>query len=98
MTSANVVHTTGGTELVKKLAAEGERIFTTDRARQLAPGMGMSAGYVRQALHYLARSGWIVPLRRGLYALAPALMGATPLHEFEIAMQLAKPAAISHWS
>jgi len=92
------VHTAPGTELVRRLASDGLRIFTTAQARERAPSAGLSAGYFRQALHHLANSGWIVRLRNGLYALSPTVPGATPAHEFEIAMALADRAAISHWS
>jgi len=39
-----------------------------------------------------------VRLRKGLYALSAAVPGVTSAHEFEIAMALARRAAISHWS
>jgi len=87
-----------GLKLVRKLASEGDRIFSTDRARELAPSVGLSMSYLRQALHHLARSGWLVRLRKGLYALSGAVPGITLVHEFEVAMALANPAAISHWS
>jgi predicted transcriptional regulator of viral defense system len=64
----------------------------------IAPSVGLSPGYFRQALHHLARSGWIVRLHNGLYSLSGSVPGTTPLHEFEIAMALVEPAAISHWS
>ena len=60
--------------------------------------MGLSSGYFRQALHHLVRDGWIVRLQKGIYALSGAVPGTTALHEFEIAMALVAPAAISHWS
>ena len=56
-----------GIELVRILAYEGDRIFTTDRARELAPRAGLSEDYVLEALHHPRRNDWIVPLRRGLY-------------------------------
>ncbi|MFH1709207.1 MAG: type IV toxin-antitoxin system AbiEi family antitoxin [Planctomycetota bacterium] len=37
-------------------------------------------------------------MRRGLYAIAASVPGVSPVHEFEIAMALVSPAAISHWS
>jgi len=92
------VHTVIGIELVRKLAAEGERVFTTQRAHEFVPSVGLSENYFRQALHHLARSGWLVRLRKGLYAISSSVPGVTAAHEFEIAMMLAKPAAISHWS
>ena len=87
-----------GTELLRKLAEAGHRIFTAEEARRIAPSVGLSPSYFRQALHHLARSGWIVRLRKGLYSLSGPVPGTTPLHEFEIAMALVQPAAISHWS
>ena len=98
MTIEHLVHTRLGIELVRKLAEAGRRIFTADEARRIAPSVGLSPGYLRQALHHLARSGWIVRLRKGLYSLSGSVPGTTPLHEFEVAMALVEPAAISHWS
>jgi len=98
MTRENLVHTGLGVELVRRLAGEGDRVFTSARARELAATVGLSEGYLRQALHYLARSGWVIRLRKGLYALSSMVPGVTPAHEFEIAMALVDPAAISHWS
>lgn len=98
MSENHLVHSGGGVELIRKLAGEGERIFTTARAQEVAPSVGLSEGYLRQALHHLAKSGWVVRLRNGLYAISSSVPGVTPAHEFEIAMALVSPAAISHWS
>ena len=87
-----------GIELVRLLAYEGDRIFTTDRARELAPRVGLKDSYLGEALYHLRRNDWIVPLRRGLYALSFTVPGVSDAHEFEVAMALANPAAISHWS
>jgi predicted transcriptional regulator of viral defense system len=98
MSRTHLIHSRCGAELVRKLAGEGDRVFTSARARELAPVVGLSEGYLRQALHYLTKSGWLVRLRKGLYAICPTVPGASPAHEFEIAMALVDPAAISHWS
>ena len=87
-----------GVDLVRLLAAEGDHVFSTARARQLSPRVGLKEAYLSEALYHLRRNGWIFPLRRGLYALAPTLPGIAPAHEYEVAMALATPAAISHWS
>jgi len=97
-TTERIIHSTAGIELVRKLAESGDRIFTLERVRELAPSVGLSAGYLRQALHHLARSGWVVRLRKGLYSLSSSVPGVSPLHEFEVGMALVHPAAISHWS
>jgi predicted transcriptional regulator of viral defense system len=98
MARKNLVHTGLGVDLVRKLTEQGDRIFTAKRAREIAPQAGLSDGYLRQALHYLTISGWLVRLRKGLYALSNAVPGLTPIQEYEIAMALVHPAAISHWS
>ena len=87
-----------GIELIRLLSREGDRIFTTDRARELAPQAGLRDPYVCESLHHLQRNNWIVPLRRGLYALSSPVPGVADVHEFEVAMALLQPAAISHWS
>jgi len=87
-----------GVELIRLLASEGDRVFSTDRARELGPRVGLKDSYLWEALYHLRRNGWIVSLHRGLYALSPTVPGVTPAHEFEIAMALVDPAAISHWS
>ena len=84
--------------LVRRLAAEGHRIFSTEQARKMAPEVGLSDGYVRQAMHHLTRSGWLVRLHKGLYALSSSVPGVSPAHEFEVAMALVRPAAVSHFS
>ena len=83
---------------MRLLANEGHRIFSIDRARELAPRAGVRDSYLGEALYHLRQTGWIVRLRRGLYALASTVPGVTPAHEFEVAMALVDPAAISHWS
>jgi len=87
-----------GVELVRLLATEGDRIFSTDRARELSSKVGIKDSYLWEALFHLRRNKWIVSLRRGLYAISPSVPGVNPAHEFEIAMALVNPAAISHWS
>ena len=87
-----------GVELVRLLAQSGDRIFTTARARELAPQVGLRDSYVGEALYHLRRNGWITSLRRGLYALSYTVPGVAPVHEYEVAMALVQPAAISHWS
>lgn len=84
--------------MIRLLVSEGNRIFSIDKARELAPSAGIKDSYLCEALYHLRRNDWIVPIRRGLYALSPTFSGGIPTHEFEIAMSLANPAAVSHWS
>jgi predicted transcriptional regulator of viral defense system len=87
-----------GIELVRQLAAEGDRIFTAARARELCSRVDLKESYLLEALHHLTRDGWIVRLRRGLYAISSPVPGVSAAHEFEVPMHLVDPAAISHWS
>jgi len=87
-----------GVELIRRIAAEGDRVFSTERARELAPEVSLKQSYLGEALYHLRRNAWLVSLRRGLYALSASVPGVTPAHEFEVAMALVSPAAISHWS
>ncbi|MCY4520131.1 MAG: hypothetical protein OXC13_05055 [Caldilineaceae bacterium] len=87
-----------GIELVRLLAYEGDRIFTIDRARKLAPRVGLKDAYLVEALYHLRRNNWIVSLRRGLYGLSSVVPGVVVAHEFEVAAALVSPAMISHWS
>jgi len=85
-----------GIDLFRQLARQGDRVFTTERARELAPLVGLKESYLVEALYHLDRNGWIVRLRRGLYALSSTTPGVSDAHEYEIAMSLVSPAAISH--
>ena len=94
----NQKHTGQGIELLRKLSEEGKRIFTIRDAREAASSCGVADSYVVESLHHLSNTGWIVRLKRGLYVMSSSFPGMTPIHEFEIAMALVHPAAISHWS
>lgn len=87
-----------GIELVRVLSQEGFRIFSIERAREFSSQVGIKDAYLLEALYHLRQTGWIVSLRRGLYAISPSVPGVPPAHEFEIAVALVQPAAISHWS
>lgn len=94
----NPKRTSSGVDLVRLLAAEGHRIFSIDTAQTLSARVGIRSAYLKEALYHLRQNGWIISLRRGLYAISSPEPGILPTHEFEIAMALVEPAAISHWS
>jgi predicted transcriptional regulator of viral defense system len=98
MTIARTVSTTTGIELTRKLMEQGCRIFTTQQAQKTAPSVGIAKTYLNEALYHLIQSGWLTRIHKGLYALSSATPGVAPVHEFEIAMNIVSPAAISHWS
>jgi len=94
----NQKHTRIGIEMLRKLFEEGKRIFTIADARKAGSYCGMADNYVVEALYHLSNTGWITRLKRGLYIILSSFPGMTPVHEFEIAMALVQPSAISHWS
>ena len=94
----NQKHTRIGIDVVRKLFEEGKRIFTIADARKAGSYCEMSDNYVVEALHHLSSNGWITRLKRGLYVISSSFPGMTPVHEFEIAMALVQPSAVSHWS
>lgn len=98
MNTTNYKKSMVGIELVRILAAEGDKIFSIHRARELAPRAGIKDSYLCESLYHLRRNNWIAPIRRGLYSLSSTLPGVMPIHEYEIAMNLVSPAAISHWT
>ena len=55
---------------MRLLAYEGDRIFTTDRARELAPLVVSRTPTSERHSITFGETDWIVPLRRGLYALS----------------------------
>ena len=97
-TKQRIVHSTLGIELVRKLSHEGITVFTIPQIREIADSLGLSYNYLCQALHYLVQTNWVIRLKKGLYSLSSNAIGVSPLHEFEVAMALVTPAAISHWS
>lgn len=87
-----------GINLLRHLANEGLRIFSIKQAQEAAGQLGINPGYVSEALHLLLKSGWVVRLKRGVYAFSVDSGFEASSHEFEIAMALVTPCAISHWT
>jgi len=91
-----IISQSGSLTLLQRLGESGRRIVDQADIKELLPEY--SSAYVNQLLHTLGRNGWLLRLRRGLYALSPDIFQGPPLHEFELGMALADQAAISHWS
>lgn len=89
---------TKGLNLLQVLANQGQFIFTVDEAKTAAANIGFSDNYLSQVLSHLSQAGWIIRLRRGLYAGTGSLPGGVQVHPFAVATRLVEPSAISHWS
>ena len=85
-----------GIELLRALVNEGHRIFSIADARSTAVAVGIRERYVVEALHYLKRRGWIRSIKRGVYAITEDSGFSSPPHDYEVAMALVSPSAISH--
>jgi predicted transcriptional regulator of viral defense system len=86
-----------GIALASSLADAGQYVFTTDDAVELRPPDVRPAA-VPRLLKSLADAGWIIRLRRGLYAGTGRLPGGVDVPPFAIATSLVKPSAIAHLS
>ncbi len=87
-----------GITLVEALVDRGRFLFTTAEAQTEGKRLGLSPGTILVTLSDLAKAGWILRLRRGLYATTGSLPGGIEVPAFAIATALVTPSAISHWS
>jgi len=87
-----------GIALAAHLAESGHYIFTTEDARRAAEEVGLPQSSVAVTLGRLADAGWIMRLKRGLYAGTGRLPGGADVHPFAVATALVRPSAVSHWA
>ncbi|MBU2603407.1 MAG: type IV toxin-antitoxin system AbiEi family antitoxin domain-containing protein [Actinobacteria bacterium] len=86
-----------GIALAGSLADAGRYVFTPEDAVELRPP-DIRPEAVPRLLKSLADAGWIVRLRRGLYAGTGRLPGGMDVPPFAIATSMVKPSAIAHLS
>jgi predicted transcriptional regulator of viral defense system len=87
-----------GMDLLKILAQEGDRIFSTERASILSKQLDIKPSYLNEMLFLLKQNHWIHPIKKGLYCLDSTMLVGGPIHEYEIGTALAVPSMISHFS
>ena len=83
--------------LLQNLLLQGLRVFAGTTIKNITDRLNINKAYANIILHKLIQEGWIRSIRNGIYAFT-SVSGIQPIHEFEIAMQLVKPAVISHYS
>lgn len=86
-----------GIALASSLAEAGLYVFTTEDAVRLRPS-DISPTTVRYLLKQLTDAGWIIRLRRGLYAGTGRLPGGVDVPPFAIATSLVSPSAVAFFS
>ncbi len=82
--------------LLLSLARKDKSIFTIDDAKGITKNP-------KKSIHSLSKKGWILHLKRGLYAIVPLEIGPKGadvfiIHDFVIASYLTKPYYIGYWS
>lgn len=87
-----------GLELLRQIGQHGQRIFSLEQLLPLAKEIGLSEKELPSTLKHLQHDGWIVPIRRGLYAIWCSLPTSPAAHPFEIGLALTKPSVISYWT
>jgi predicted transcriptional regulator of viral defense system len=83
--------------LISTLARQDKKVFSIEDARVV---IGEDA---RKTMSSLVRKKWVLPLKRGLYAIVPLDVGVKGadcfiLHNFVIASHLVEPYYIGYWS
>ena len=86
-----------GSFLLSTLARQDKIIFTTAEARNILKKNP------KKIMFNLIESKWVLPLKKGLYAIVPLEIGPKGaddflIHDFIIASYLTKPYFISFWS
>jgi predicted transcriptional regulator of viral defense system len=88
---------TAGISLARALADAGVYVFDTARAAELAP-RDVRPSQIPGLLKLMVDAGWLVRLRRDLYAGTGRLPGGVDVPAFVVATSLVSPSAVSHWS
>ncbi len=83
--------------LLSSLSRKDKSIFTIEDVKRL-----IKHDY-KKLTHSLIKKKWILPLKKGLYAIVPLDIGVEGaesfiIHEFVVASHLAKPYYIAYWS
>lgn len=87
-----------GLKLLETAAQTLGPLFRLEQLKPLANQQGLSQAHLRKLISDLAASGRINILKRGTYAVTNSPLFADEIHPFAVALALAQPAAISHWS
>ena len=88
---------TAGVDLANSIARAGLYIFRTADAVRLRPSY-VDAARVGSLVKSLADAGWIIRLRRDLYAGTGRLPGGVDVPAFAVATAMVSPSAVSHLS
>lgn len=87
------------TILLQGIIEAGLRVFEIEDVREIIKNLNINTNIVNvsKLISGLVKEGWLISVKKGIYKLTPST-GISPIHEFEIAMHLVKPAVISYYS
>lgn len=91
-------HEHQGMRLLRQLRLQGKGIFSMQDIKEAAHSVDIPPSQLNRLLFNLNKQGWLVRLKRELYAGVASLPGTIDAHPFAIATHLVQPSAISHWS
>lgn len=85
--------------LTRLIAQANLRVFTLSDLVSIVPAEdSYQLSYLPRLIHLMKKKGDLIALGNGLYTLPVELLVGGTLHEFEIALAIAKQGAISHYS
>jgi predicted transcriptional regulator of viral defense system len=87
-----------GVRLLRQLSLQGKRIFNMQDVTAAALAENIPHNQLKKILSNLAKHGWVLRVRRGLYISIGLIAEQNITHPFVIAAYLIQPSAISHWS
>lgn len=83
---------------LQEMLAQGKFVFSVTEAKNVATKLGIKAKLLNFLLSNYVKEGWLLRLRRGVYAGTGTLPGEFSIHPFVVATQLIQPSAVSHFS
>jgi predicted transcriptional regulator of viral defense system len=91
----NTAHQSKKMALIQHILEENMRVFRRGDLQDNLPELlkGVSYQAVSNLLNKLVASNWLAQVKKGIYEVVNT---ATPIHEYEIAVKLVTPAAVSH--
>ncbi|MBX3486613.1 MAG: hypothetical protein KF798_01760 [Candidatus Paracaedibacteraceae bacterium] len=85
-------------EFLRELTETSYRIFTVQDSKKIAKLLGLKESNIPYILRSLVSKGLIRSLYRGTYAIEDTILSGSPIHKFEIAMNISRKGAICCWS
>ncbi len=87
-----------GIRLIAALEGVGTDPFTAAQAVREGSALGFTRTHTIKLLHLLTMGGWIIRIKKGLYAVNDPVTKAPKAHPYAIGSALVTPSAVSHWS